>query len=63
MQPVFLLIDVFLYALLACVALYVVYVLKTPPLKDFCSEQHGLAVFFNRRLDGQHPRASSAPGP
>ena len=34
MQPVFLLIDVFLYALLVCVALYVVYVLKTPPLKD-----------------------------
>jgi len=34
MQIVFLLIDVFLFALVLCVAAYVVYVFKTPPLKD-----------------------------
>lgn len=34
MHPVFLLIDVFLYALLIAVAAYVFYVLKTPPLRD-----------------------------
>ncbi len=34
MQIVFLLIDVFLYALVLCVGAYVVYVFKTPPLKD-----------------------------
>jgi peptide/nickel transport system permease protein len=34
MQIEFLLIDVFLYALLVCVGAYVLYVFKTPPLKD-----------------------------
>jgi len=34
MQIVFLLIDVFLYALLLCVGVYVIYVLKTPPLRE-----------------------------
>ncbi len=34
MQIVFLLIDVFLYTLVLCVGVYVIYVLKTPPLRD-----------------------------